>query len=234
MNTSPDMQAINNLRQNGNLWGKELLQADPQMVARIQAWAEQTGQALNWNLPLVPNIMEKSSGPIEIVTQYLEGDTIVYTAVPNAPAERALTYYFAFASYVTRITASAPGLKLAPSMFENPPNPAFSASRRLPGPDPSYQRNINPLDYIEVKIRRLNTENVTISDDNADFIALSSIAGDGQSPYATDLTLPFRQAENLVINVRVRPEVLAVNSIKIQLHMLRLPIGMTVRGASGQ
>jgi hypothetical protein len=237
---SQDIQAINRLRESGNLWGRELLQVDPAAAARINAWAEETGMALNWNLPLKPNIMAKSSGDITIVRQELEeiDDAVVttYTAVPNASASRNLIYYFTFASYLTRITATVRGLKLAPPIFGigSLAVPAFTTTGRAPGPDPAYQSVINPCDYIEVKIRRLNTENVTIADNQQDFLALSAIAGDGKSPYATDLTLPFRQAENLIVEVRVTPEVLSVNNVEIELHFLRLPVGMMVRGPSGQ
>jgi hypothetical protein len=234
---SQDIQAINQLRESGNLYGRELLQVDPEATARINAWATETGQALNWNLPLKPNIMAKSSGDITIVTQQLnDNDEIVYTAVPNASTPRNLSYYFAFASYLTRITATVRGLKLAPPVFYSDPTviPAFVSAGRAPGPDPTYQQNINPCDFIEVKIRRLNTENITIADNNGDYLALSAISGDGKSPYAPDLTLPFRQAENLVIELRVTPEVLSVNNVEIELHFLRLPVGLMVRGPSGQ
>jgi len=232
---SQDIQAINRLRESGNLWGRELLQVNPDAAARINAWAEETGLALNWNLPLKPNIMARSTKEIVLVSQTLnENDNIVYTAVSNGSITRNLQYYFAFASYITRITATVRGLKLAPPVFTTVPDPAFVTARREPGPDPAYQQNINPLDYIFIKIRRLNTENITISDDNEDFIALSAIAGDGKSPYATDLTLPFRQAENLVVEIRVSAEVLSVNNVELQLHFLRLPVGMMVRGPSGQ
>jgi hypothetical protein len=232
---SSDIQAINRLRESGNLWGRELLQVDPSAAARINAWAEETGLALNWNLPLRPNIMARSTKEITIVQQTLDeqGD-VGYTAVTNGSITRNLQFYFAFASYVTRLTATVRGLKLAPPVFTSPPDAAFVTASRLPGPDPAYQQNINPLDYIFIKIRRLNTELVTISDDNEDFIALSAIAGDGKSPYATDLTLPFRQAENLVVEIRVSQEVLSVNNVELELHFLRLPIGMMVRGPSGQ
>lgn len=232
---STDMQAINRLRESGNLWGRELLQADPAAVARISAWAEEVGLALNWNLPLKPNIMARNTGAIEIVTQTAdEQGNIVYTSVPNASTGRVIPFYFAFASYLTRITASVRSIKLAPPVFPAVVPPALVTTNRLPGPDPTYQQNINPADYIEIKIRRLNTENVTINDQNADFLALSSITGDGRSPYAPDLTLPFRQAENVIVEMRVRPEVLSVNDVELEFHFLRLPVGMLVRGASGQ
>jgi len=180
----------------GDVYARELsMQADPAAIARIEAYAKAKGLQLNWSLPLQSKIITARSGDL---------------APENNPAQRnfVLRYYFPYASYITRITASVVGLDL---------------------PDNTVQtyNDFKALKYVDFRLVRQNSETFTVGDGDG-FAPAANWMGDGSWPYHFDLIMFAQRAESVILNGQLEGTVKSVSDIAVTIHYLMLPVGTQV------
>jgi len=184
-----------------------LAERTPGEMARLDALAREAGETLGPQTILRPFLYPAS---LSYVRQNQE------TVTENQNADFVLTYYFPFAAFIRKITASL-----------NTPvlNDQFSDALTN-GP---FTGDVSALDYIEGKLERQNQENIFV-----DYIPLSQWCGTGQLAYVFDL-IPFvARGETLRIPVRI-PKIVPlaggpaiypfdyIGQVSITLHAMRFP-----------
>lgn len=190
-----------------NLWLRELRnQVDPIEAARFEQWARQTGQSLNWGLPLRPHIYVLHQEKIE---RESADDDRRFTLKMN----------FGFPVFVKAITFAAPQMQLS----------EFQGNAVLPDPTYFAGTALRPADFVEFSLRRSNNEVFTAGDDEG-FATASTWMGTGELPYQTLLYLFFQAQETIVLDGRVAKCVEVVESIKVYLHCLQVPPGVQING----
>lgn len=197
----------------GDLYQQEaILQANPQDVARINAWARQTATRLNWNLPLRAMIQTQSVGPIVRTTEGLTPQQV------EAARYFTLRYPFPVASYVTGFNIAIRATALDD----------FDETVLLP--DATYgAANLRFEDYVDFYLVRQNNEIFTAGSDNGYAPASNwmgkwgNVAGSGNFSLIQFLT----PGETLVLNGRLAPQVGHTGYVGVTINYLQLPIGTT-------
>lgn len=185
----------------GNIWYDQL-QLTPQEQTRLDVYARALGYELNWRLPLRPIVLEASLPAMDFTSQ-----------TPPSRNGHILQYRFPNGAYVGRFTGNVKGMRLDGGLSPS-----------------SFLQYDNPLDFVNLKIVRNNTEAFTNAMGNNMFVAASSILGDGRLPYRTDLMLFFVQAETLAIEVEFNLNVERHLGFAMQMHYMILPFGTVARG----
>jgi hypothetical protein len=184
-----------------------LAERTPGEMARLDALAREAGETLGPQTILRPFLYPAS---LSYVRQNSE------TVTENQNADFVLTYYFPFAAFIRKITAS----------LNTPVLNAGFEDALTGGP---FTGDVSALDYIEGKLERQNQENIFV-----DYIPLSQWCGTGQLAYVFDL-IPFvARGETLRIPVRI-PKIVPpaggaaiypfdyIGQICITLHAMRFP-----------
>lgn len=218
----------------GNTFQDQFLaERTPGEMARLDALSRQAGEQLGPQTILRPFIVPKKATGIVLNTEVV---TIPDDASYNIPgpddqnAEFTLEYYFPFATYIRKMTAT---------LVEPVLHTAFATP--MLGDVSPFDNNINPLDYIEAKLERANSENIF-----TDYAPLSEWCGDGKLSYIWDLIPYISRAETIRINCRI-PKVLPyvdpinpvpdpeaytypalyyynyISAVNISLHCMRFP-----------
>ena len=195
----------------GNTFQDQFLaERTPGEMARLDALSRQAGEQLGPQTILRPFIVPKKLTNVILNSE---------NPTDDQNAEFTLEYYFPFATYIRKVTATL----LDPVL-----NAAFAESLEA-GP---FNNNVSPLDYIEGKLERANNENIF-----TDYAPLSEWCGDGKLSYIWDLIPYISRAETIRINCRV-PKLVPqpstgidasvylfdyIASINITLHCMRFP-----------
>ena len=213
----------------GNTFQDQFLaERTPGEMARLDALSRQAGEQLGPQTILRPFIVPKKQTGIVLNTDIVTFEETDFNIPgPNDQnSEFTLEYYFPFATYIRKITASITDPVLHPAI----------AAPLLAATSP-FDNNVSPLDYIEAKLERANNENIF-----TDYAPLSEWCGDGRLSYVWDLIPYISRAETIRITCRI-PKVtpyidpLAVpsyvfpaiynynyiSSLNITLHTMRFP-----------
>lgn len=195
----------------GNTFQDQFLaERTPGEMARLDALSRQAGEQLGPQTILRPFIVPK-----KLTNVILNSDD----PTNDQNAEFTLEYYFPFATYIRKVTATL----LDPVL-----NSAFATPLEV-GP---FNNNVSPLDYIEGKLERANNENIF-----TDYAPLSEWCGDGKLAYIWDLIPYISRAETIRINCRI-PKLVPIPasgitssvylfdyiaSVNVTLHCMRFP-----------
>lgn len=200
----------------GNTFQDQFLaERTPGEMARLDALARQAGEQLGPQTILRPLIVAQKINGIYLNTA--EGNV----PGPNDQnAEFVLSYYFPFACFIRKVTATLTSPVL---------NEAF-AGDLAPGTSP-FAGDVTALDYIEGRLVRQNNENIF-----TEYAPLSEWTGNGQLSYVWDLIPFISRAETIQIFCRI-PKVSPssgstdtaryyfdyIASLNITLHTMRFP-----------
>ena len=195
----------------GNTFQDQFLaERTPGEMSRLDALSRQAGEQLGPQTILRPFIVPKKITNIILNSEDPTNDQ---------NAEFTLEYYFPFATYIRKMTATVTDPVL---------NAAFANSIET-GP---FNNNVAPLDYIDGKLERANNENIF-----TDYAPLSEWCGDGKLSYIWDLIPYISRAETIRINCRV-PKLVPqpstgitssvylfdfIASLNVTLHCMRFP-----------
>jgi hypothetical protein len=174
----------------GNTFQDQFLaERTPGEMARLDGLSRQAGEQLGPQTILRPFIVPKKATGIVLNTAIVPvgEDNYNVPGPDDQNAEFTLEYYFPFATYIRKMTASV----IDPVLHT-----AFAAP--LLADVSPFDNNINPLDYIEAKLERANNENIF-----TDYAPLSEWCGDGKLSYIWDLIPYISRAETIRINVRI-------------------------------
>lgn len=198
----------------GNTFQDQFLaERTPGEMARLDALSRQAGEQLGPQTILRPFICPKKVTGIVLNTAQggLPG--------PNDQnAEFTLDFYFPFATYIRKITAT---------LVDPVLNDSF-ASTLLSSASP-FGSDVSALDYIEGKLERANNENIF-----TDYAPLSEWTGNGQLSYVWDLIPYISRAETIRIVCRIPKAVPLgetdqkhyfdyISAVNITLHTMRFP-----------
>lgn len=198
----------------GNTFQDQFLaERTPDEMSRLDALSRQAGEQLGPQTILRPFIVPKKIMGISLNTG-AEG-----LPSPNDQnAEFVLDYYFPFATYIRKITAT---------LVDPILNDSF-ASTLLTSASP-FGSDVSALDYIEGKLERANNENIF-----TDYAPLSEWTGNGQLSYVWDLIPYISRAETIRITCRIPKAVPYgeteqkhyfnyISAVNITLHTMRFP-----------
>lgn len=212
-NTQPVRQGPGNPMQypQGNTFEDQFLaERTPGEMSRLDALSRQAGQQLGPQTILRPFIVPK-----KITGIYLNQED----PLNDQNAEFSLDYYFPFATYIRKITAT----------IESPVLNAAFAANLDPATSP-FAGDVTALDYIEGKLERANNENIF-----TDYAPLSEWCGNGQLSYVWDLIPYISRAETIRVVCRIPklapstfgdPAVYVfdyIAAVNVTLHCMRFP-----------
>jgi hypothetical protein len=178
----------------GNTFQDQFLaERTPGEMSRLDALSRQAGEQLGPQTILRPFIVPKKQTGIQL-------NTLADEQFGNIPgpddqnAEFSLEYYFPFATYIRKVTATLVDPILNASFGDS------LGQTAIPGGTftSPFIGNVNPLDYIEGKLERANNENIF-----TDYAPLSEWCGNGQLSYIWDLIPYISRAETIRINIRI-------------------------------
>jgi hypothetical protein len=194
----------------GNTFQDQFLaERTPGEMSRLDALSRQAAEQLGPQTILRPFIVPKKITNISLNNEDPANDQ---------NAEFTLEYYFPFATFIRKITATVTDPVL---------NSAFQT-----GLDPTtspFAGDVSALDYLEGKLERANNENIF-----TDYAPLSEWCGTGQLSYVWDLIPYISRAETIRINCRI-PKIVPpaggsaiyffdyISSVNITLHTMRFP-----------
>lgn len=184
-----------------------LAERTPGEMARLDALAREAGETLGPQTILRPFLYPAA---LSYVRQNAE------TATDNQNDSFVLTYYFPFAAFIRKITAS----------LNTPVLNADFSDALTGGP---FTGDVSALDYIEGKLERQNQENIFV-----DYAPLSQWCGTGSLSYVFDL-IPFvARGETMRIPIRI-PKIVPpaggaaiypfdyIGQVSLTLHCMRFP-----------
>jgi hypothetical protein len=194
----------------GNTFQDQFLaERTPGEMSRLDALSRQAAEQLGPQTILRPFIVPKKITNISLNNE---------DPTDDQNAEFTLEYYFPFATFIRKITATLTDPVL---------NDAFNAN--LLATASPFANDISALDYIEGKLERANNENIF-----TDYAPLSEWCGNGQLSYVWDLIPYISRAETIRINCRI-PKVVPqaggsalyyydyISAVNITLHCMRFP-----------
>jgi len=206
----------------GNTFQDQFLaERTPGEMARLDALSRQAGEQLGPQTILRPFIAPKKITGIVLNTFDDQGD---FLPGPNDQnAEFVLDYYFPFATYIRKITATL----IDPILNAKFNDTILAANSPFAG-------DVSALDFIEAKLERANNENIF-----TDFAPLSEWTGTGQLSYVWDLIPYISRAETIRIVCRIPKAVPYsapgdpvlparhyfdyISALNITLHTMRFP-----------
>jgi hypothetical protein len=211
----------------GNTFQDQFLaERTPGEMARLDALSRQAAEQLGPQTILRPFIVPRKITGILLNTLY---DDNLDTNIPGPDdqyAEFTLEYYFPFAVFIRKITAT---------LVDPILNKTFAD--QLLAADSPFGGDVSALDYIEGKLERANNENIF-----TDYAPLSEWCGTGQLSYVWDLIPYISRAETIRINCRI-PKIIPylapaavpgdpgparyyfdyIGAVNITLHTMRFP-----------
>ena len=209
----------------GNTFQDQFLaERTPDEMSRLDALSRQAGEQLGPQTILRPFIVPKKIMGINLNT--LENPDLADDYIPgpnDQNAEFVLDYYFPFATYIRKITAT---------LVDPILNDKFSDT--LLASSSPFGSDVSALDYIEGKLERANNENIF-----TEYAPLSEWTGNGQLSYVWDLIPYISRAETIRITCRIPKSVPYsvpgadvlparyyynyISALNITLHTMRFP-----------
>jgi hypothetical protein len=181
-------------------------------MARLDALSRQAAEQLGPQTILRPLIIPKRGPLVRLNTD---------DGVPgpnDKNAEFVLEYYFPFAAFIRKITATL----ISPILNDEFSGPLLASAN-------PFGSDVSALDYIEGKLERANNENVF-----TEYAPLSEWCGTGQLSYVWDLIPYISRAETIRVTCRIPkfqpladvPERYVydyIAGVNITMHSMRFP-----------